>query len=90
MKGTIYYSRRKRGVLILISSLILILLFAVTVGLAQGERPLPEFKDLKGDTGKFISYYYNIQLTVSEQKILEKALSKIPAPCCSDHTALTC
>ncbi len=90
MKATIYYSPRKRGVLILISSLILTLLFSVAVGLAQGERPLPEFKDLKEDTGKFISYYYNIQLSVSEQKILGKALSEIPAPCCSDHSALTC
>lgn len=88
MKATIYYSPHKGGVVILISSLILTLLFST--GLAQGERPLPEFKDLKGDTGKFVSYYYNIQTSVSEQKILEKALSEIPAPCCSDHSAQTC
>ncbi len=92
MKATDYYIWNRRGAQILISSLIVILVCsaALTVGPAQGERPLPEFNNLKENTGKFIKYYYNIQLTASEQTILEKALSEIPAPCCSDHTALTC
>ncbi|MEZ0344234.1 MAG: hypothetical protein ABWJ99_05480 [Caldimicrobium sp.] len=53
-------------------------------------KPLPEFKDVKGETQKFIDYFYTIKLSPSEQKTLEKALKPIPAPCCSDNSALTC
>ncbi|MFN3740263.1 MAG: hypothetical protein ACK4TF_06265 [Thermodesulfovibrionales bacterium] len=92
MKVTIYNILNKKEILVLISCSILLLLLSVTLAVshAQGKKPLPEFKDLKESTLKFISYYYNIQLPVPEQKILEKALSEIPAPCCSDHPALTC
>ncbi len=87
-----YYILKKWRVPILIFSFILIVISSVNliVSPAQGKRPLPEFKNLQENTSKFIRYYYNIQLTASEQRILEKALSEIPAPCCSDYTALTC
>ncbi|MFN3505396.1 MAG: hypothetical protein ACK4Y7_04215 [Caldimicrobium sp.] len=54
------------------------------------DRTLPQFKNVKKDTERFINYYYDIKLSPSEQKILQKALSELKAPCCSDYSALTC
>ncbi len=53
-------------------------------------KSLPEFKDPKRDTKRFISYYYSIKLTPEQQRLLEKGLGKITAPCCADSSALTC
>lgn len=88
MRNTIYL-RNKRGIFILCSIFIFLFSLNATMSFTQ-EKTLPGFKDLKEDTEKFINYYYNINLSASEHKILQKALSEIPAPCCSDHTALTC
>jgi len=54
------------------------------------EKPLLEFKDVKKETQRFIEYFYTINLSPSEQKILERALKPLPAPCCADNSALTC
>ncbi|MFN4132031.1 MAG: hypothetical protein ACK4GE_03015 [Caldimicrobium sp.] len=53
-------------------------------------KDLPEFKDVKKETETFMRYYYSIKLSPSQQKVLEKALSELKAPCCADFSALTC
>lgn len=73
---------------ILVITLLLSTIF-ILPGFAKN-KTLPEFKDLRFETQKYIDYFYTIKLSPSEQKILEKALRPIPAPCCSDNSALTC
>lgn len=49
-----------------------------------------EFTDVKKQTREFIGYNESIELTPEQELIKQKALSGIPAPCCSDNSALTC
>ncbi len=49
-----------------------------------------EFYDVKVQTPEFISYYYSITLTPEQEKVMEDALTPIPAPCCSEYTMYTC
>ncbi|NNE46290.1 MAG: hypothetical protein HKN37_06490, partial [Rhodothermales bacterium] len=64
------------------------------IGLFQTDRPAVaspiEFTDVREETQKFIDYYNSIELTPEQELIKKKALSKIPAPCCSDNSAYTC
>lgn len=62
----------------------------LSLPLIGSSRALPEFRQVKGETERFMGYYFQLKLTAKEQKVLERALTKIPAPCCADHTALTC
>ncbi len=39
---------------------------------------------------RLIAYDLGIQLTAAQEEIRRAALTPIPAPCCSDRTALTC
>ena len=54
-----------------------------------GESPFG-FTDVRKHTKEFIGYYNTIQLTPQQELVKQKALSRIPAPCCSDNTAYTC
>jgi len=78
----------KSPIKLFLTLLVLALLFS-TQGHGKGE-PLPEFKDVRKETQKFIEYFYTIKLSPSEQKVLERALKPLPAPCCADSSALTC
>lgn len=49
-----------------------------------------EFTDVKTHTREFIDYYNTIELTPEQELVKREALSRIPAPCCSDNTAYTC
>ncbi|MFQ5527860.1 MAG: hypothetical protein ACE5GX_16580 [Thermoanaerobaculia bacterium] len=49
-----------------------------------------EFSDVKQQTREFIGYYNSIKLTPEQELIKRQALSKVPAPCCSDNSAYTC
>jgi hypothetical protein len=49
-----------------------------------------EFTDVRAHTTEFIGYNSSIELTPEQEAIKKKALTKIPAPCCSDNTAYTC
>ncbi|MDX1643492.1 MAG: hypothetical protein R3244_03935 [Thermoanaerobaculia bacterium] len=49
-----------------------------------------EFTDVERQTAEFHRYYEEITLTPEEQKVFEAALAELPAPCCSDRSALTC
>jgi len=49
-----------------------------------------EFKDVRAQTQQFLEYEKTIQLTPAQEAIYREALEGLPAPCCSDNTALTC
>lgn len=49
-----------------------------------------EFTDVREQAKEFIGYYNSIQLTPEQQLVKRQALSRIPAPCCSDNSAYTC
>ena len=73
----------------ILSALFFLGVFFVSTGIARNQS-LPEFKDVRIETQKHIDYFYSIRLSPSDQKVLEKALKPLPAPCCSDNSALTC
>ena len=75
------------------------LIFVVLAGCTGSEAPEEtgqttvkqiEFYDVQTQTPEFISYYESIKLTPEQEKIKEEALMPVPAPCCSDYSALTC
>ena len=48
------------------------------------------FGNVQEQTKQFIEYQRTIQLTPEQEAVKKEALSKIPAPCCSDNSAYTC
>src|SRR3972149_6646666 len=55
----------------------------------SAKKPV-RFEDVQVQTGEFIGYYNSIRLTADQEKIKNDALSKIPAPCCSEFSQATC
>ena len=49
-----------------------------------------DFTDVRRQTAEFMGYNESIHLDAAQQEIFENALNALPAPCCSDNTALTC
>mgnify|MGYP003343809689 CR=1 FL=1 len=49
-----------------------------------------EFTDVRKHTEDFVGYYNSIELTPEQELVKRQALSRIPAPCCSDKSAYTC
>lgn len=49
-----------------------------------------ESTDVREKTKEYIGYYNSIQLTPEQELVKRQALSRIPAPCCSDNSAYTC
>jgi hypothetical protein len=49
-----------------------------------------EFTDVRQQTAAFHQYERTIKLTPAQQAVYREALEGLPAPCCSDNTALTC
>jgi hypothetical protein len=52
--------------------------------------PSAEFAALRAQTVQLIEYNSSIALTPDQEAIKKQALTRIPAPCCSDKTAYTC
>lgn len=48
------------------------------------------FTGTRDETERFVGYYKSIRLTPEQERIKEKALSAIPAPCCADNPLSTC
>ena len=63
--------------------------FASSWAIAAAPREMA-FTDVRSQTVEFMAYNENIRLSSSQQEIFEQALMALPAPCCSDNTALTC
>jgi hypothetical protein len=49
-----------------------------------------EFYSVEEQTPLFISYYSSIKLTPEQEKVKNDALSRMPAPCCSDYSMASC
>lgn len=56
---------------------------------ARDETAL-DFNDVPTRAKEFIGYYHSISLTPEQQKLKERALGAIAAPCCKDYSILTC
>ncbi|HEY7728815.1 MAG TPA: hypothetical protein VID50_10220 [Candidatus Eisenbacteria bacterium] len=50
----------------------------------------PRFTDAGSQAAEFIGYSSSIRLTQAQQKQRDRALEKIPAPCCSKFSSRTC
>jgi hypothetical protein len=48
------------------------------------------FTDVRKQTTEFLGYERSIKLTPAQEAVYREALEGLPAPCCSDNTALTC
>lgn len=48
------------------------------------------FHDARAQTVEFMGYYESIPLTATQERVKEEALRPLPAPCCSEFSALTC
>ena len=47
-------------------------------------------RDMRAEAAKYIGYYNSYKLTPEQAAIKTDALSRMPAPCCSDNTMATC
>lgn len=51
---------------------------------------LVSFTDARRQAAEFIAYDHTITLTAEQQKVMDVALSAIPAPCCAAYSIATC
>ena len=75
------------------AAIALITVVAVSALLQEGQAAVAspiEFTDVREHAKEFIGYYNSIQLTPEQELVKRRALSRIPAPCCSDNSAYTC
>ncbi len=49
-----------------------------------------EFYSVEEQTPVFISYYNSIKLTSEQEKMKNTALSRMPAPCCTEYSMASC
>ncbi len=68
---------------------LLALLLAAGLVAASDEATM-EFTDVREQTLDSHRYSDEIDLTPEQQTVFEAALDELPAPCCSDRSALTC
>ncbi|HSK75369.1 MAG TPA: CusA/CzcA family heavy metal efflux RND transporter [Thermoanaerobaculia bacterium] len=53
-------------------------------------NPAQPARDMKTEAVRYIEYYNSIRLTPEQEKVKNDALTKIPAPCCSENSIATC
>ena len=63
---------------------------AATTGTAGTGGGRLVFRDLRGQTEKFIDYFSSIRLTAAQERVKAEALDAIAAPCCKDYSMKTC
>ena len=73
-----------------LSLLLLALMLTFQFASPEEKKKGIKFTDVQKQTEEFIGYYHSIKLTPEQEKIKNEALSKIPAPCCSEFTQATC
>ena len=86
---------RTTATLLLLCSLGVILISGTSLARPRGAGdavPAPEvnFHNAREQTREFMQYHNTIQLSAGERKIMEEALSSLPAPCCDNYSALSC
>ena len=47
-------------------------------------------RDFRAEAARYIGYYNSYRLTPEQTAVKNAALSRMPAPCCSDNTMATC
>ncbi len=75
---------------VLLASTLLVL---VAMGSSQArneERDDVELTDVRKHTKEFMGYFQTIKLTPEQEAVKRKALSNLPAVCCSNNSAYTC
>jgi hypothetical protein len=55
-----------------------------------GAKAKPRFFDRASQAAEFIGYSRSITLTAAQKAVRDRALGKLPAPCCSKFSAATC
>lgn len=71
----------------------LLLLFVpavATTALERISRPAIRFTDAASQTAEFIGYSRSLDLDPAQQRLRDRALSKIAAPCCAKFPMTTC
>ena len=79
----------RKPTLVLLLAVLPLAVFVSSWALAA-TRGAIEFTDVERQTREFLEYERTIQLTPAQEKVYRAALEALPAPCCSDNTALTC
>jgi hypothetical protein len=64
--------------------------FSLNGAASAAKAKKARFFDAGSQAAEFIGYNRSIVLTAEQQKLREKALSAIPAACCSKFSAATC
>ena len=61
-------------------------------GWTAGRRVEPATADasVRAEAARFLSYYHSIHLTSEQEDVKTRALSPLPAPCCSNYSMATC
>ena len=59
-------------------------------GLGPARGSEERFHDVREQTAEFMRYHREIELEPEQEMIFRRALAALPAPCCSNNTALTC
>src|SRR5689334_21557786 len=47
-------------------------------------------RNFRVEAARYIGYYHSYRLTPEQAAVKNAALSRMPAPCCSDNTMATC
>ncbi len=81
---------RNKVLLILLSALAVLPILAARGAQVGGDSGKLEFTDVEKQTREFHRYNEEITLTLEQEEVYRQALSELPAPCCSNNTALTC
>ncbi len=66
------------------------LLVVAAAALAADAKSAVSFTDARRQAAEFISYDRSIVLTSEQKKVMDEALSSIPAPCCAQYSMATC
>lgn len=63
---------------------------SVPEGIQAPAESALRFTDARQQAAEFIAYDSSIALTAEQQKVMDEALSTIPAPCCAQYSIATC
>ncbi len=78
------------GVLSRLAALALILCGGAALARGAFAKSAVTFTDARRQAAEFISYNRSIVLAPEQKKIMDEALSSIPAPCCDRFSIATC
>ena len=73
------------------------LLVAISIGgafaadrTARNKAAPVRFSDVPAQAAEFIAYARSVRLTPEQEKLRQRILSGVPAPCCDKYSAATC